>query len=86
MNNLIRSTTYYYDDLLEMAKRRALSEKRNLYEIFNEALRYYLHSEPNQVRAGNKPIVLEDLIGKPHNLGLKKKKLTRKDYYDLSRL
>lgn len=86
MNTLVRNTTYYQEDLLEMAKRAALDQKRNLYEVFNDALRHYLYSNVKPIAVKNKPFQLEDVFGQPHNLGIKKKILTRKDYYNLSKL
>lgn len=37
-NNLVRTTTYFDADLLVFAKKRAIDEKKHLYEIINEAL------------------------------------------------
>lgn len=85
MNNLVRLTSYYPEDLVATAKRLALDQKRSLYEVLSEALRHYIYSSP-QTAKNDKPFKLEDYFGPPFKAGVKKKNLTRKDFYDLDKL
>lgn len=80
---LVRTTTYFDESLLTQAKRLALDQQKSLYKVLNEKLGEALGIKP-LAGMGKFPrtINLEEVFGPPFNLGLKKKKFVRADYYE----
>lgn len=80
---LVRTTTYFDENLLMYAKKLAVDEQKSLYKFLNEKLGEALGIRP-LVGVGKFPgtIKLEKVFGPPFNLGLKKKKFVRADYYE----
>lgn len=83
-NNMIRTTTYYDASLLRQAKKMAIDEGKNLYEVLNQGLRLLIQSTNTASAKGvpQKKPSYRDLVGPPLNLGLKKKIITRADAYE----
>ncbi len=81
---LVRTTTYFDQNIFNLAKRQALEKGVSFYEFINSQLakamnvKTYSDSHPKM----KKPFKLEDVFGPPLKLHLKKHRLTRADYYD----
>jgi hypothetical protein len=81
---LVRTTTYFDANLLARAKKRAIDEQKSLYELLNEAVVRLLAAVPYKASPTVLPqkFSLDKVFGPPFKSGLKKKFLTRADYYE----
>lgn len=80
--NLVRTTTYFDPDLLNLAKKQAIDEGKSLYEVINEALRNLLNKEKASIQEITTISQYKKLIP-TYKLGLKKKVIKRNDAYEL---
>lgn len=81
--NLIRTTTYFDQTLLNLAKKQAIDEGKKFYQIVNEALVKTL-KEKMIVETVTKIKTIEyKKLFPTFSLGLGKKKISRNDAYEL---
>ena len=81
-NNLIRTTTYFDLDILMTLKRQAVDERRPFYAVMNDALGKKVQgATQHALKVTQKKWRYEDVFG-TFDLSLRKKKLTRADFYE----
>lgn len=80
---LVRTTTYFDENLLAYAKKMAIDEGKSLYEVLNEKLsKAFGLTVVKAKTTSTKKLSYEELFGPPFKSGLLKKHLTRADYYE----
>ena len=81
---LVRTTTYFDENLFRFAKKQAFDEGVPFYAFINNQLGKVLNVKVLYDGGAKvkKPFKLEDVFGPPMRLGLKNQNLTRADYYD----
>jgi len=80
-NQLVRTTTYFDPNLLNLAKKRAIDEGKSLYELINEGLKIRLNLSPKKNKLTKKCLSYEKLFP-VYELGSSHKKICRKDAYE----
>ena len=82
-SNLVRTTTYFDQTLLNLAKKQAIDEGKKFYQIVNEALVQKL-KEKTIVTTMTKIKTIEyKKLFPTFSLGLGKRKISRSDAYEL---
>lgn len=81
--NLVRTTTYFDPTLLNLAKKQAIDEGKNLYEVINEALGKLLGVKGlTKTGVATKHFRYNDIFP-TFKLGLGRKRIKRTDAYNL---
>lgn len=80
-NNLVRTTTYIENDVLNLAKKKAIDENKTFYELINEALKIKLSIPITNKNLKREPLHYEKLFP-TYNMGSRKRKIRRIDAYE----
>jgi len=80
-NQLVRTTTYFDPNLLNLAKKKAIDEGKSLYEIINEGLKIRLNLSTKKSRLAKKRLSYKKLFP-VYELGSPNRKIHRKDAYE----
>ena len=81
-STMTRTTTYFDKKILHLAKKEAIDKGMTLYQVLNEKLGKSFGVNPSSKSVKIRPgFRFEDVFG-TFDLGLRKQKLTRADYYE----